>query len=515
MGANLFGRPDQRTGKLETAPCRLVRPKADAGQNRRHMVEVRKDARAAGRGAIALVLVQSLSRVLLLAFIVAAARKVGPSDFGRYATVAALLVVTGFVADFGTTQATTKLVTSGSDSDSVLRDSLSACGLLGLFSYLVGIGLAAIIGHGESATIDFAVAGFSLPLDGLTTSLSGALDGRGLITQRAIVSLVRIGLGSIIGVVVVEWTGSIRFAMIGLAIGPAVALGVAVWITYRSGVWRLRANLNPWAGRDLLRRSIPFALISGASATLARVDVLVLSALSTSTQTADYNLALRAMEALQYPLWAMLGPTLFLFTRRLGSNDVEGAVRAFQVLAKAFFMISLPMAAGMAVVGHDVIDTVFGRAFSAAGSPLVILSAGLYLTYMVGLAGMFVSAYPSMRQVVTMIIIVDLTAIALQLPFIYRWGAIGAAIGLMIGQLMTMVVQVIFVRRTLGVWLSVLPPWRLVVAALACGSIAKVLLPVSMPLAVAGGVVTYVVLVAVTKGVTRAESRSFVSLVRR
>ncbi|HZM57125.1 MAG TPA: oligosaccharide flippase family protein [Acidimicrobiales bacterium] len=479
------------------------------------MVEVRTDARAAGRGAIAIVATQSLSRLLLLAFIIVSARRVGPDQFSRYATVAALLVVCGFIVDFGTTSATTKLVSAGHDSDRVLRDSLTACGLLGLLGYAVGILLAALIGRSTSAIIDFVVGGFFLPAEGITTSLAGALDGRGLITQRSIVSLIRIGLGPMIGIVVILWTYNIRLAMVGLAIGPCVAMVVAIFITHRYQVWSLHARLNPLAGRSLIRQAIPFAVIVGASATLARIDVLILSAISTKTETADYNLALRAVEALQYPLWAMLGPALYLFSKRLAAKDVDGAVRAYQVVAKAFFAMSLPLAAGMVVLGHQVILTIFGQAYSGAGTPVVILSAGLWLTYVIGLGGMFVTSFPNMRPVVIMIVLVDSAAIVVQMPFIFQWGAIGASIGLLLGELLTAVVQIIFVRRTLHVWLPAVPPWRLVVSAVACGGVAWWLRPVSLPLAIVAGGLTYLVAVIVIRGLTKAEAESFVALIRR
>jgi O-antigen/teichoic acid export membrane protein len=458
---------------------------------------------------------QTLSRVMLLAFIIVSARSVGPDQFSRYATVAALLVITGFIVDFGTTSATTKMISAGQDSDRVLRDSLCACGLLGLLGYAVGIALAALIGHSQSATIDFVVAGFFLPMDGITTSLTGALDGRGLITQRSIVSLFRIGLGPLIGIAVIEVTPNIRLAMVGLAIGPTVAMFVAVVISYRYGVWSLRARLNPWAGRHLVRRAIPFAVIVGASAALARFDVLILSAISTKTATADYNLALRAVEALQYPLWAMLGPALYLFSKRLAQQDIEGTVRAYQVVSKAFYAISLPLAAGMVVLGHQVILVIFGQAYSGAGTPLVILSAGLWLTYVIGLVGMLVTSFPHMRPVVIMIVLVDSAAILVQMPFIFRWGAIGASIGLLLGQFLTALVQILFVRRTLHVWLPVQPPWRLVVSALACGAVAWGLRSVSLPLAIAAGGVTFLALAVTTRGFTRAEVQSFASLIRR
>ena len=310
-------------------------------------------------------------------------------------------------------------------------------------------------------------------------------------------------------------TPNIRLAMVGLAIGPTLAMLVAIVITYRHRVWSLRARLNPWAGRHVIRQALPFAVIVGASALLARFDVLILSAISTKTATADYNLALRAVEALQYPLWAMLGPTLYLFSKRLAEQDVEGTMRAYHVVSKAFYTISLPVAAGMVVLGHQVILFVVGRAYSGAGTPLVILSAGLWLTYVVGLSGMLVTSFPNMRPVVVMIVLVDSAAIAVQTPFILRWGAIGASAGLLLGQFLTALVQIIFVRRTLHVWMPVLPPWRLVVAAAACGAVAWGLRSESLELAIVAGGLTFVALAVVTGGLSRAEAQSFASLIRR
>jgi O-antigen/teichoic acid export membrane protein len=463
------------------------------------------DARAAGRGALALIVLQTASRLILTGFIVVATRTVQPSQFGRYSTFAAILFVAGFVSDFGTTSAITKVTSAGRDSNSVLHDAMSACILLGVVAYGLGCCIAALVNRGGPVLGDFAIGGLCLLFDAALTSVNGALDGEGKSWERATNTFLRGAVGAVVAALLLVSTGSIRLAIGGLATGSAVALGVSLWTASRHSVWDLRLRRDPRAGAAVLRVALPFALISGVSVIVARIDVLTLAALRTPAQTASYDLALRAVESAVFPVYVATGPMLYLFARRLAEDDVLAARRAFGLIAKAAYLVALPLSTLVPVCGPQAVRFVLGPAYAHTGGPLVIMSSALFIWYISALEGVVLTAIPGMRSVVALTIGIDVLAIIIQVPLIVWKGVDGAAVGLVGGLVVAAVLEALYLRRRLGVWLPLLPPVRLVAAAVLAGAIALVLRSTSLFLALAVAGVAYGGVVLITRAITAQE----------
>jgi O-antigen/teichoic acid export membrane protein len=462
------------------------------------------DARAAGRGAAALAIFQTVGRALGLAFVVIATREVSPTNFGRYSTVAALLVVVGFLSDLGTTAATTKLVSTGSDADRVLRDSLSACLALGFAAWGVGE-VAALIAYPHVVVVDFAVLGVSLPIDACLTTLLGALDGSGAISRRAVLSFVRLGLAAITASVLVLTTHSIRLGMAGLAAGPLVALIACVVVVRRMGVWRGRVRLSPLHGLPLIVAAIPFAAISGLAVVNARVDVLVVSVLNSRAVTANYDIAVRVLEGCLYVIAAFSGPTLYIFSRRMAAGDHDGVQRAYDRTLRVFYLIGLPIAAVLITLGSPLVRALFGPAYHRAGLYVAIFGTQVWLMFVSGLQGMAVVAIPKMRQAVALIAGLNLVHITLQVVFIVVAGPVGGAVSYPVCQVISIGAQAVFLRRRAQLRTIRVPPVGLLVATGASAGVALALRSQPVAFAAAAALAVFGGLLIATRTVGRQD----------
>lgn len=450
-----------------------------------------EDGRTAGRGALILGLSQSGARALMAGFLIVGTRILEPSQFGRYSTVAAVLVVSGFISDFGTTPAITKLVSSGKDANTILSQSLSACFFLGMSAYAFGLLLCTLLGYSHQIRADFAILGLSLPFDACVTSVNGALDGSGLFYRRAKITFVRIGIGAVLATIALVLTGSIRVALLGLAGGSLVGLALAIATALRSRVLTSRPTLNPLPGLPLIRMGLPFAMTSSAGILYARFDVLVLARVASSATTAKYDIALRVVDVALTLRAVIDGPAMFLFAKRLSIRDYEGISRSFRSTAKILFVVSLPISAVMAVLGPQLVSLLFGDAYEGVGAPLAILSGHIFVLYVNGLLSVVISALPNMRPVVRMVVAMNIAGMILQLPFILLFHSAGAAAGFVIGQVLIVIAQASFLRRQIGIWLPIFPQARLLLAGAVCAAVAFALRDVPVVVAVLASFVAY------------------------
>lgn len=135
---------------------------------------------------------------------------------------------------------------------------------------------------------------------------------------------------AVIGVMALLLGGGARAALVGVALGPLVGLLLGVVCARHLAIWTGTMRIDGAATRLLVSRALPFALSASISGLAARVDVLLVSALSTGPQTSVYDVAVRLTEATSFLATAICGPALYLFARRLSIDDKEGASNAYQ-----------------------------------------------------------------------------------------------------------------------------------------------------------------------------------------
>jgi len=472
------------------------------------------DARSAGKGAVTLAVLQSAGRIFALAFVMTATRAVAPSAFGRYSTAAAILVIVGFVSDLGTTAAMTKLVSTGGDADALVANSLCACLGLGLFAWMVGEA-AVLVAYRGAMVLDFAILGASLPIDACLSTLVGALDGAGAISRRAVVSFARIGLGALAAAALVATTASIRWAMAGLVIGPAVGLVLAVYHAKALGVWSGHLSLDPRKGKGLLIAAAPFAMIGGVSVLSARIDVVTVSLVSSRATTAAYDVAIRVLEGPLFISTVLAGPMLFLFSRRLRGRDTHGVQRAFDQVADVLLVLGVLLSVLLVTLAGPLVRVAFGDGYAKSTDILAIVGAQLWLMLLCGLQGTVMAAMPRMRKVVTTVGLVALTQVLLQVTLIVVAGPVGGALSYSFQSVATAIAYGAFIRQEVGVRTVKLPQVRCVMAAASAALIALALrtFPVGVPALAAA--TTYLVCIVGLRVVTVQQLSGLREILRR
>jgi len=462
------------------------------------------DARAATRGSLALTVLQTAGRLLAVAFVLVATRQLVPSEFGRYSTASAYVVLGGFLADFGTTMVIVRRVSRDAvSSDALLTATLPACLALGVASMLVVAAVALAAGYPSATRTDVLIAALALPASACVTSLLGAFDGRGLIARRAVLTFLQlavIALGGIVGVLV----AGVRGAVIALPAAPMLTLLVAALVARRSGVWSTRLRGDVQASWSLLRDALPFGLLGGIAALELRFDVVLLSIVGSAAATARYDLAVRALEALAYVGTVVASPALFILSRRLGQGDRDGAQRALNEAAR--FLLVLGVLVSALVVGlHEPLTVLaFGPRYAGAAVPMAITGGQLWLAFLAGLQTAAILAGERVWRAVPVAAVAMAVMVGLDLVLVPSFGAVGAAAATVAGTVVMVVAFGWFLERASGLR-TPRPPVRVLVAGVLSALVAARLAPAGIVPAGAAAAVVYGVLMFATGVVRRTD----------
>jgi len=471
------------------------------------------DGRAAARGGLSLLVLQTFGRLLGLVFIFVATRQLIPAEFGRYSTVAGVVVLGSFLADFGTSSAMTRLLgRRPADADRLLAGTIGASLLLGIVAYGAVVGFAAIAYQGPIIG-DMAIGALAIPSASVLSSLLGALDGVGLIARRALVTALQTFVVSA-GVVPVLLGSGVRGALAALALAPAVSLLPAMQTLRRSGIWRSRPRTDPATIRILLRAAVPFALTGGLSALTMRFDVVFLSLVRSTAETARYDLALRLLEAGTYMSTALTAPLFFLLSRRLGANDIEGARRAYGEAVRLLYLLGLPISIGVLLLARPIVDVALGPGYGAAALPLAIMGAAQWVNWLNYAQGSLIMAGNFVRRGVGVAGLLTGITLILDVLLIPTLGPTGAAIAMVATWTLSAVLFHRLHARTVGI-VTPVPSIRLLIPAVAMAIAVFPLRDRPLPVPVLAGACLYVAGVCLSGAVTGADRRRVVRMLRR
>jgi O-antigen/teichoic acid export membrane protein len=471
------------------------------------------DARAAARGSLALTVLQTVGRLLAVGFVLVATRVLAPASFGRYSTASAFVVIGGLLADFGTTTVIVRRVSRDpAGSDTLLTRTVLACLGLGVVAALGVTAMALVAGYPAATRTDVLIAALALPSGACLTSVLGALDGRGLIARRAVLTLGQLAVVSVGGTVGVLVAGA-RGAVVALAVAPALTLVAAAVQLRRHRVWSLHVQAHRAASLALLRDALPFGVLAGISALQLRFDVVLLSLVGSAAETARYDLAVRVLEALAYLGTVVAAPALFILSRRLGRGDRDGAQRALNEAGRFLALVGVPVSALLVGLHDPLVNAAFGARYRGVALPLAIAGGQLWLAFLAGLQSAAILSGDRVWRAVPVAAAVMGVIVGLDIVLVPTFGAIGAAAATVAGTLVMLAAFGRFLARHAGLR-TPRPAGTVVIAGVLTAVVAGLVAPLGLVAAGAAAILVYAAVVLMTGVVTGADLGRLRTLIR-
>lgn len=367
------------------------------------------------------------------------ARALGPHDYGVYATLTALTALVAGLFHMGQNSALHKLLPQYSVSDRARGGALLADVVLLTLAVVSLCCLGLLVGAGWIATQLYHDATLTNVLRGcagliLATALfnlassvvAGLQDFQSYNTALLVRSLV---------LVAVTWLGVVGWGLWGALVGQLIAFGVGVALLSHSAMTGARER---FAG--FVRPDFSWPVLRPLAAFVLPVFLMTLCntpgywwANTLLAQTHGFAEAGRFSAAYGLTQLIWLAPVSFYVPAMTFLSEAHTAQRAdFGALvssnARTIWLLTLPLALGIALASPLLLRTLFGVAYQQAALTAFVLSLSGLLMGVIGLFNTALAAAGRMWHGCAITLGWAMIFVATGLFCIPRWGAAGAAL---------------------------------------------------------------------------------------
>jgi O-antigen/teichoic acid export membrane protein len=393
-------------------------------------------------------------------------RYLGSADFGRYVTIVSLVTIVGSVTEAGMTNLGVREFTTLADQPR--RHLMSV--LLGLRLVLTAVGVVGAVvftvaaDYGEELVAGTALAGAGLIFGVLQATYSIPLATHLLIGRVSALELARQLLTvALIAALVVAEAGIVSLLAVPLPVGVAVAAATA-WIVRHRMPLAPTVDLRAWV--RLLKVTASFALATAVGTIYVYLAVVLLSLVSTQTETGQFGAAFRVFIVLA-TVPGLLVATAFPVLARAARDDHERLRYALQRLFETALVLGTAFAM-VTVIGAPVaIDIVAGGGFGPAVDVLRIQGLAMLASFLLATWGFALISLHLHAALLAANLAALVTSATLVLVLGSSSGAEGAAWATLAGEIVLAagyLIGLVRARRELLPRLGVLP--RVAAAAL-------------------------------------------------
>lgn len=355
-------------------------------------------------------------------------RGLGVEDFGRYATVAALLAIVSTVSDAG-------LVAVGARELAVLSDRRDRAALL---EVLVAMRIVLTVVGVAGAVVFALVAGYDRVM--VWGTVLGGLGVLLVNTQATMTMPLSVGLrlGAITAFEVLKQALTLlavaALALAGASLLPYFAVQVlvgAVVLALTPAVLGSLEGLRPALRRGpvfrLVREGAPVAVALAMNVLYLRLLVILVSLLDDETETGLYGTAFRVVELLIGVPVLVLGVALPLLAVA-GAEDRERLRYGLQAMTEVALVASLGLALATTVLAEPVIRLLGGADYADAAPMLQIQAWALVPLFLGQVLSLALLSLRRQRDLALANAAAVVTVLAVGLALIPGAGGEGAAV---------------------------------------------------------------------------------------
>lgn len=469
-------------------------------------------AGAAGKRAAANTVTRALGEIVgkfaSLAVFILLAREVGVSDFGT------------FVFAFSWVQVATMPIALGAERyilHEVARDRKAMHELLynGIALKLVravpvtalSFILLELLGYGGSAREAVYILTVGQLIEALSRTMFAVLNGieRGTIVAVTIV-IQRVGAAAL-GLAALAMGGGVIAVSATFTVGTAIGFVVGL-VLVRRAIGLPKPRFAREVRTQVARGSRGYGVQDILGVLLAKLDVVFLSLIATSTAVGLYGAAYRLLESTFFIATAVLGAFAAMYTY-LGHHTEPSVQTVFERSVKLLVALLLPCAVGFGLLAEPAVTLLFGDEMSEAAEPLRLLAPAIVFLGIVTVGSSLLIARDRLPFLIKVGIAGVVINVGLNLALIPPYDDAGAAAAM----LATSVILAVLILHRAAQAVGGLPYTRMLAAPLAAGAamaVPLVLLPWPL-LALAVGVAVFLAGYAVVERAVSPTDLRFVT----
>lgn len=468
----------------------------------------RPSRRRAGRDIAAQLLMRSTNLAAGVLTTVVIVRALGEADFGRWATLLAIVTLAGSFGLRGLDNVAVERATAETErAPDWVGALLSLRVALAPVVTLVSLAICLAV----STTPEMRVAALIVHLTLLTVSLGSSRVVFQLQVRNARVSAVELVSG-------VAW--ALAVVAVALAGGGLVAVAVAfaavqtatnvvlLWLALRAHPIRLRGARKLWG--PLIRLGLPVGVASLVALGYAQVAQILVFELRGEAEAGLYGAVRRIYDPVHF-LPSTIMATLFPLLVAARADRARVAP-LFNTAIDQLLLISLPGLAIALAGAESIVVTLFGASFAPAAPALPVLMGAFVLGSLGHLSGYLIITYGLQTRFVLVALAALAFNVAANLVLLPRYGFVAAAWVTLATEVVVLVPSTIMVARRMRVAPTGQRVWRIALAAAGTWLVGWAAREAGAPLVawLAAAVAAYVALVVLLRAVSPADLRGLV-----
>ena len=391
----------------------------------------------------ATVLIRLIGFVVITLF----ARRAGPATFGTYSFALALAgFVVGAPTNFGIgTLGIRKIARDPADAGKVVGEALAVQAIIAVVAVALLVALVPLLSTNEElVTLTPIVALYYVAY---SMTVDWALQGLQRLRAVAAARLAgQVLFGIVTPLILIRGpAGAERYAAVFAA--GAILTAIAAFAMVRRAVGPIRLSWAIAPLWDLAKGAAPLGFSLVMLQVYYSMDQVLLGLLTNKAEVGQYAAAAKVPVVLS-GFTAIWVSAVYPHASRLFTHDPDALRRQLGGFTSLSFVAALPLIAGSAIVGTEVMTGLFGSAYRPAGTPFAILmgaSAVVIVAINYTSLAMAAGQERTFAMSVTVASIINVLLNLLLIPF---YGATGAAISTVVAE---SVVFVICARRMAAV----------------------------------------------------------------
>lgn len=392
-------------------------------------------ARAAG---------EVIAKVASLAFYVVAARELGSEDYGAFIFVLTLAGTLLIGAGFGTEELVAREVARERGSAGRYLSNVTALKAV-TGAVLLALALAIVLAGGYDADTRLAalLVGLGVAAEVTSKSWHAIFQARERLALISACVILQRTLTAAVGIAWLLAGGGILAASAAYLLGALAGL-VASELAYRRWTPADRprpAFADAWA---LLRGGLPIGVAGLLVVILLKVDILLLSFLSSDHEVGIYGAAYRLIEGTQFIPWAF-GAAMLPWLARTAQP-----ARGYMLGLKLEAAVLAPLALVALCFAAPIIDTLYGEEFADGAVPLALLAPTIAFYGLQSLSSTVLIARDAPGVFMRVAGVVAVQNIACNAVAIPLWGADGAAAVALSSSVLLATLSITFAARRAG-----------------------------------------------------------------
>ncbi len=431
----------QWTTSPRSPPAESLQP--DGAAQRGHLRGVGTVLRGFAVLSAATVLIRLIGFVAITLF----ARKAGPHTFGTYAFALALAgFVVGAPTNFGIgTLGIRKIARDPADAGKVVGEALAVQAIIAAVAVALLVALVPLLStDGDLVALTPLVALYYVAY---SMTVDWALQGLQRLRAVAAARLAgQVLFGIVTPLILVRGpAGAERYAAVFAA--GAILTAIVAFAMVRRAVGPIRVSWAIAPLWDLAKRAAPLGFSLVMLQIYWSMDQVLLGLLTNKTEVGQYAAAAK-LPAVLSGFIAIWLSAVYPHASKLFTHDSDALRRQLGSFTSLSIVAALPLAAGSAILGPEVMTGLFGPAYRPAGTPFVILMAASAIVVVAINYTSLAMAADQERTFALSVTVASIINVLLNLLLIPVYGATGAAISTVAAEL---VVFLICARRVVAV----------------------------------------------------------------